>query len=197
MPAWRTELKQQISRNKHRVYRDPAAIAALEDFLCRVARGEAELGAERQAAESGLLASAFAATSSDLPPQPQQDHRHEPHVRACLRRSRQSPIIDTILGNLRPGVEAIVLDADRPAARQIAAALEDRSGLDAVHVIAHGAPGSVKFASGDWSITTLEDEAENFAAIGRALAADGELRLWSCDTAAGAAGARFLERLVR
>ena len=97
----------------------------------------------------------------------------------------------TILGNLRPGVEAIVLDAAAPAARQIAAALEGRRGLDAVHVIAHGAPGRVNFAAGDWSIATLEDEAEDFAAIGRALAADGELRLWSCDTAAGAAGEAF------
>jgi hypothetical protein len=31
--------------------------------------------------------------------------------------------LDTILGNLRPGVAAIVLDPGRPAARQIATAL--------------------------------------------------------------------------
>src|SRR5208282_5151442 len=94
--------------------------------------------------------------------------------------------IDTILSGLRPGVEAIVLDAAQPAVRQIAARLEGRYGISAVHIIAHGAPGRVNFASGDWSATTLEDEAENFAAIGRALAVDGELRLWSCDAAAGA-----------
>ena len=93
---------------------------------------------------------------------------------------------ETILGNLRPEVEAIVLDTARPAARQIAAALDGRRGLDAVHVIAHGAPGRVSFAAGDWSAETLADEAEDLAAIGLALAADGDLRLWSCDTAAGA-----------
>ena len=105
--------------------------------------------------------------------------------------------IDTILNGLRPGVEAIVLDPATPAARQIAAALAGRDGLSAVHIIAHGAPGRVNFASGDWSATTLEDEAENFAAIGRALAVDGELRLWSCDTGAGAAGEAFIESLAR
>ena len=47
---WRTELKQQISENKHRVYRDSDAIAALEDFLCRVARGEAAPGAAESTA---------------------------------------------------------------------------------------------------------------------------------------------------
>src|SRR5271154_7625050 len=47
----------------------------------------------------------------------------------------------TISGNLRPGVEAFLLDSATPAARQIAAALAERRGLDAVHVIAPGAPG--------------------------------------------------------
>ena len=59
--------------------------------------------------------------------------------------------IATILGGLRPEVEAIVLDSSRPAARQISAALRERRGLDAVHVIAHGAPGRVSFAAGEWS----------------------------------------------
>src|SRR5437763_1573628 len=65
--------------------------------------------------------------------------------------------IETILGNLRPGVHAVVLDERRPAARQIAAALECREGLDAVHLIAHGAPGRVVFAASEWSAETLEE----------------------------------------
>src|SRR5277367_1462883 len=81
--------------------------------------------------------------------------------------------IATISDNLRPGVEAFVLDAAVPAARQIAAVLTARRGLAAVHVIAHGAPGRVSFAAGDWSAAILEDEAADLAAIGRALAASG------------------------
>ena len=64
--------------------------------------------------------------------------------------------VETILGNLRPEVQAIVLDRRWPAARQMAAALEGREELDAVHVIAHGTPGRVCFAGGDWSAETLE-----------------------------------------
>jgi Domain of unknown function (DUF4347) len=105
--------------------------------------------------------------------------------------------IATISDNLRPGVEAFVLDAAVPAARQIAAVLTARRGLAAVHVIAHGAPGRVNFAAGDWSAATLDDEADDLAAIGRALAAHGDLRLWSCDTGAGPAGAVFVEHLVQ
>jgi hypothetical protein len=103
----------------------------------------------------------------------------------------------TISGNLRPGVEAFLLDSATPAARQIAAALAERRGLDAVHVIAHGAPGRVDFAAGGWSAITLDDEAEDLAAIGRALAGSGDLRLWSCETGAGLAGAAFVGRLAQ
>ena len=105
--------------------------------------------------------------------------------------------IATLLGHLRPEVEAILLDPVRPAARQIAAAVAGERDLDAVHVIAHGAPGCVDFAAGDWSAATLEDEAEDFAAIGQALGAGRNVNLWSCRTAAGPAGAAFIAGLAR
>lgn len=104
--------------------------------------------------------------------------------------------LDTILGGLRPEVEAVVFVA-QPAARQIATALRERQGIDAVHVIAHGAPGRVSFAPGDWSPHTLDADAEDFAAIGRALGDDGSLRLWSCCTGAGAAGSEFVAGLAQ
>lgn len=103
--------------------------------------------------------------------------------------------LDMFLGGLRPGIEAIVLDTARPAARQIAAALEGLQGLGAVHLVAHGAPGRVSFASGEWSAETLAQDEDDLAAIGRALDNDGELRLWSCNVGAGATGAAFIERL--
>jgi len=104
--------------------------------------------------------------------------------------------VETILRGLRPGVEARILDPAAPVAWQMALALDGLDNLDAVHVIAHGAPGRVNFTSGDWSFATLEEDAENLAGIGRVLAEDGELRLWSCDTAVGAAGAAFIAALA-
>jgi len=105
--------------------------------------------------------------------------------------------IETILGNLRPEVEAILLDPVRPAARQMAAALAEERHLAAIHVIAHGALGRVSFGAGEWSTETLLRDAGDLSAIGRALGEDGELRLWSCDTAAGLAGAAFVGALAR
>jgi hypothetical protein len=105
--------------------------------------------------------------------------------------------LGTILRNLRPEVEAILLDAERPAARQMALALEGRDGLDAVHVIAHGAPGRVSFAAGEWSTLTLDDDGVDLAAIGQALGGFGKLLLWSCNAGAGAAGTNFIDALSR
>ena len=105
--------------------------------------------------------------------------------------------LDLIIGELRPGVDVVVLGAQGSAAQQIARALEQRRGLSAVHVIAHGAPGGVSFTAGAWSAATLGDESEDLAEIGRALGADGELRLWSCRTAAGAVGETFVDALAK
>jgi Domain of unknown function (DUF4347) len=57
----------------------------------------------------------------------------------------------TVICHLRPEVEAVILDRDTPPARQIASALRGLHDLDAVHIVAHGAPGRVRFAAGDWS----------------------------------------------
>lgn len=101
-----------------------------------------------------------------------------------------------ILSGLRPGIEAVVLDPVRPAARQMAEALEGRADLDAVHMVAHGAPGRVSFAAGEWTCETLVDQADDLAAIGRALGERGDLRLWSCYAGAGSAGSAFVQRLA-
>jgi hypothetical protein len=99
-----------------------------------------------------------------------------PHISEILFVDPSIADIETVLGNLRPEVHAILLDRHVPASRQIAAALEGQSSLDAVHIMAHGSPGQVHFAAGAWSVDTLQDAAEDFAIIGRALAAAGELR---------------------
>jgi protein O-GlcNAc transferase len=38
-PAWRTELRSRVIRDRQRLYRDRTCIVALEDFLERAARG--------------------------------------------------------------------------------------------------------------------------------------------------------------
>src|SRR5215475_11205097 len=96
--------------------------------------------------------------------------------------------LDTLLAGIRPDVEAILLSNDEPAPRQMACAIQGRGGLEAIHVIAHGRTGEVRFGAGALSLESLAEHAAELGAIGRALGTDGELLLWSCDTAADASG---------
>ncbi|MBZ9991671.1 DUF4347 domain-containing protein [Mesorhizobium sp. BH1-1-5] len=105
--------------------------------------------------------------------------------------------LGAILNHLRPEVGAIVLDGLRPAARQMAFALEGHSELNAVHVIAHGAPGRIGFAAGEWSSETLADEASDLAMIGRSINRQGTLQLWSCRAGGGPEGTDFIVSLSR
>jgi hypothetical protein len=185
-PAWRAAMKRRVSESKHRVYRDSTAILALEDFFSSAACG-AQPATEIQASESkdrvAPQAAPFLVARDSVASNATQRKTLMSHKSELVFVDKAVSDLDTILGNLRQGVEAIVLDDARPAAQQIAAALQDRGevrrGLDAIHVIAHGEPGRIKFASGEWSAETLKNEPENFAAIGRALSQEGELRLWS------------------
>ncbi|HTV87850.1 MAG TPA: DUF4347 domain-containing protein, partial [Stellaceae bacterium] len=106
------------------------------------------------------------------------------------------PELPLLLRGLRRRVVPIVLSDNVPAIRQIAATLAGRRGVDVVHVIAHGAPGLVTFGCGEWSLAALAEDPETFAAIGRELAADGTLCLWSCRTGAGNDGVRFVAGLA-
>ena len=107
------------------------------------------------------------------------------------------PDFGRFICGLRPGIEAIPLGRERAAPEQIADALCGRVGLDAIHIVAHGKPGEVSFASGVLSLKTLNNHSEELAEIGGALASHGELLLWACETARGARGRAFIEALER
>src|SRR6266404_3133526 len=51
------------------------------------------------------------------------------------------PDLKTLLGHLRPQVQAIVLDHRRPAARQMAEALDGREGLEAIYIVENNTGG--------------------------------------------------------
>ena len=104
--------------------------------------------------------------------------------------------VDTLIAGLRPEVFPIRLDAVTPAPEQMARAVAGLSGLKAIHVIAHGAPGEVGFAAGELSPATLANHHGDLAAIGRAIGGGGELCVWACRVAAGSRGAAMYAALA-
>src|SRR5262249_14590192 len=86
--------------------------------------------------------------------------------------------LSTLLSSLRGGVRAILLSPAGDAVRQIAAALDGVSGLQAIHIVAHGAPGEIVFSSRRLTLDSVFARRADLAAIGAALATDGELLVW-------------------
>jgi uncharacterized repeat protein (TIGR02059 family) len=103
----------------------------------------------------------------------------------------------TLLGGLRPGVEAVVLDSTRDGLAQIADHLAGRSGIASLHIVSHGVSGNVELGKLWLNSGNLSAHADTLARIGSALAADADLLLYGCNVGAGEAGAAFLAQLAQ
>ena len=103
-----------------------------------------------------------------------------------------------LLGGVRPGVASVLLDARGDALSQIEAALaaHARAGavIEAIHLVAHGAPGVVHIGAQGLTGAVIAARAQSLARIGAALAG-GEILLWSCEAARGVVGGRFVAAL--
>ncbi|WP_338699118.1 VCBS domain-containing protein [Bradyrhizobium sp. 26S5] len=104
--------------------------------------------------------------------------------------------LETLLAGIRPDVEAILLSDDEPAVRQMARAVKGRSGLEAIHIVAHGQPGEIAFSAGLLSLDTMDRVERDLAHLGSAITQGGELRLWSCAVAQGEYGAAFIDAIA-
>lgn len=103
---------------------------------------------------------------------------------------RQS-LIDGVI----PGTEVVILDATHNGIEQITEVLAHRhQPLEALHLVAHGQPGSLRLGNSSLDSHTLSRYASTLQRWSQALKADAEILLYSCRVAAGALGVRFLHQ---
>jgi uncharacterized repeat protein (TIGR02059 family) len=101
----------------------------------------------------------------------------------------------TLLDGLREDVEAVLIDGAHDGLAQIAAALAGRSGIEAVHVFTHGAPGVLQLGATRLDEAGLAGYEADLGVLRSALADGADLLLYGCDVAAGAVGESFLQAL--
>ncbi|MBC7860627.1 MAG: DUF4347 domain-containing protein, partial [Burkholderiaceae bacterium] len=103
-----------------------------------------------------------------------------------------------LLDGVRAGVEVVLIDAGESGLAQMARWAATHSGYDAIHVLSHGAQGSIRLGDDTISASSLSDAGVKTAlsTLGRALAADGDLLLYGCSVAAGEAGQAFIADLA-
>jgi N-acetylneuraminic acid mutarotase len=97
---------------------------------------------------------------------------------------------------LSADTDAVVLDGDGDGLAEMAAFLQGRHGLTAIHVVSHGAPGALELGSTALDEQALKTNTAAVQALGAALAPGDDLLLWGCDVGAGRIGKTFLRDLA-
>jgi hypothetical protein len=89
------------------------------------------------------------------------------------------------------------LSADIDGITQITQVLSEHSHVESVHIVCHGAPGTLYLGNAELSLRTLDRHAWSLQAwfSNVSASASPSLVLYSCNVAAGDAGTEFLERL--
>ncbi|WP_167599140.1 cadherin domain-containing protein [Chlorobaculum sp. 24CR] len=95
-----------------------------------------------------------------------------------------------LLDDLRSGVEVWTADSAKNVIAVLAEAVSE--GFDAIHLLAHGAPGSICFGSRNLRIEDFRTLAIITGAGGNAMPS---LHFWSCKTAQGEAGRQFVQEV--
>ncbi|MDG5978460.1 hypothetical protein H010_24629, partial [Hydrogenophaga taeniospiralis CCUG 15921] len=94
-----------------------------------------------------------------------------------------------------PG-EVYVLDPDRDGIEQIADILQDREGVDAIHIVSHGSDGQVFLGSGTLNTDTLSNNySDEMDVIAAALSDDADILIYGCDVASTEAGVELMQGL--
>lgn len=105
------------------------------------------------------------------------------------------PDLQTLLDGLA-STEVHVIDSSQDGLQQIATILAGRSGIDALHIISHGASATLDLGALTLNNESLAAHQAELSAIGQSLSADGDILLYGCDVGAGTAGKVFIDQLA-
>jgi len=104
---------------------------------------------------------------------------------------------EELVSGLGAAVEVVVLDGDGDGVEQMASVLDGRSGVEAVHIIAHGTPGTLELGTTNLTAASISGEhADALTVIGRALSEDADILVYGCNFASGSEGREALRALA-
>ncbi|MEZ2234923.1 DUF4347 domain-containing protein, partial [Microcoleus sp.] len=91
----------------------------------------------------------------------------------------------SLIAGVTPGTEVVVLDGNRDAIAQITEVLGDRTNIDSIHIVSHGAPGSLQLGKTRLCADNLESYAEKLQQWRSALTPRAEILIYGCNVASG------------
>jgi hypothetical protein len=93
------------------------------------------------------------------------------------------------------GLEIQILDSKQDAIAQITQALSGRSGIESIHILSHGASGSLSLGSNVLNATELDRQSKDIQSWQQALTYDADILLYGCDVGSGTIGQAFIQSL--
>jgi|GEM_PF-1444474 len=103
---------------------------------------------------------------------------------------------ETLIAGFSADTRWHVLVAQQDGVAQIERLLAGESGLDAIHIISHGAPGTLYLGSTLLTSSNLPEHAQRLQSIGASLTATGDILLYGCNVAQGEEGQAFVNALA-
>jgi hypothetical protein len=94
-------------------------------------------------------------------------------------------------------IEVVVLDVRKDGVKQITNTLTEREGVSALHIISHGADGSIQLGKTSLTFDSLLKNASQIKRWGQALTQEADLLIYGCDVAASAEGKSLIQALSR
>jgi serralysin len=103
----------------------------------------------------------------------------------------------SLIDSFSEPAEVFVLDGASDGLTQISAYLQERTDVDAIHVISHGRVGALYLGGTVLDSTNLALYGSQLASIGGALTETGDILLYGCNVAQGNVGLQFINSLAQ
>lgn len=103
---------------------------------------------------------------------------------------------DQLVRGAPAGADVFILNSSLPGLQQVAAFLNGRAQVPALHILSHGEPGTLFLGQCAVRLQDLETHAADLDTIRDALAPGADILLYGCEVAASAEGAAFVRRFA-
>ncbi|MDC7702727.1 DUF4214 domain-containing protein [Vogesella indigofera] len=100
---------------------------------------------------------------------------------------------ESIVSELPAGMDVLLLAPERDGLTQLREWADSHAGYAAIHVFSHGAAGVLSLAGSRYDLASLDNRADDWAAVGKALTDQGDLLLYGCNIGAQQA---FIDKLT-
>lgn len=103
----------------------------------------------------------------------------------------------SLLVDLDSDTAVYVLDPVQDAVQQMTQTLLQYRGISSLHILSHGASGSLQLGTTGLNLGNLSTYASELQAWAQALTADADILLYGCNVALGEAGLTFVQQLAQ